>query len=380
MLSDDAAAGEPATGTERVDGLEVVTIEEDGRWYVSVFYSLADAARRENGAPPPDFGNGIEPDGADSPEGAVRELVDAGTSLDVRRAIALMPPDEGRVLHDYAPLFIDSIEQAVEDEGESLRAEVSRLDLSTSRDGDDTIVRVDGFTASATVDGSATQVDFDGECAVITVDGEDERTCAGDANVPTGALGPFSSMFGGDTRSGLPSPDLGIVVVERDGEWYVSPIRTAIRPFLEVLRAIDREALDGVDDFFGRSLFGPFAAAGDVDTLERGPMRADSSDRRAQSDLRNALVAFKVGYIDAGEWPTDPQLLSQIEPSLVFMPYGGVAIPGVIAYAVDGEQVRLVTRGEAQCFYIADDGSTVSYAADARCGDPSAQRYTTDGW
>ena len=84
----------------------ITTIKQDGRWYVSLFYSIAEAARRDTGAPAPTTEGAIQAKGADSPQAAVDELIDALEQGDVERLIELTPPDEMAVLHDYAPLFL----------------------------------------------------------------------------------------------------------------------------------------------------------------------------------------------------------------------------------------------------------------------------------
>jgi hypothetical protein len=85
----------------------IATIKQDGRWYVSVFYTVAELIRQEADAAPPDPAQSVAAEGADSPEAAVEQMIDAIRRVDLRRLIALSPPDEMAVLHDYAPLFLD---------------------------------------------------------------------------------------------------------------------------------------------------------------------------------------------------------------------------------------------------------------------------------
>ena len=46
---------------------EFVIVEEDGSWYLSFWYTVAEAARAESNEPVPSFGAGVVPVGADSP-------------------------------------------------------------------------------------------------------------------------------------------------------------------------------------------------------------------------------------------------------------------------------------------------------------------------
>jgi hypothetical protein len=88
----------------------LTTIKQDGRWYVSLFYTIAEAARRDAGAPAPSTAERVPAKGESSPAAAVDEMIDALEHGDARRLVALAPPDEMAVLHDYAPLFLQNIE------------------------------------------------------------------------------------------------------------------------------------------------------------------------------------------------------------------------------------------------------------------------------
>jgi hypothetical protein len=89
----------------------IATIKQDGRWYVSLFYTVAEGIRRGADAAPPDPAQAVAAQGADSPEAAVEQMIDAIRRVDMRRLIALSPPDEMAVLHDYAPLFLDHVQK-----------------------------------------------------------------------------------------------------------------------------------------------------------------------------------------------------------------------------------------------------------------------------
>lgn len=92
----------------------LTTIKQGGRWYVSIFYTAAEAARARADAPAPTTEQAIHAKGAESPEAAVDDLIDALERGDVRRLIELAPPDEMAVLHDYAPLFLDEVKASGE--------------------------------------------------------------------------------------------------------------------------------------------------------------------------------------------------------------------------------------------------------------------------
>lgn len=92
----------------------LTTIKQDGGWYVSLFYTVAETARAGADAPAPTTEQAIPAKGAESPEAAVDQLIDALERGDVRRLVELAPPDEMAVLHDYAPLFLDEVKASGE--------------------------------------------------------------------------------------------------------------------------------------------------------------------------------------------------------------------------------------------------------------------------
>jgi hypothetical protein len=248
-LTGEELPAEPETGTSSIDPTDsqdsdpVAAIKENGRWYVSVNYSVAEAMRRDAHAPAPHFGHELQAHGASSPEEAVSQMVRAVVGLDAQRAVELLPPDEGRVVRDYAPLFLDDAKRAATDAG--FHVDVKRLDLDADRSGSHAVVAIKGFDAAYTYeDGTNTgTVSYDGRC--LTYGGRavapgEGRVCPDDAGGPE-ALTNIASRL----------PAQGIVVVERDGQWYVSPTRTVLESLLGVLKTVQRSDLDGLRDFFG---------------------------------------------------------------------------------------------------------------------------------
>lgn len=240
-LLGDELGSEPESGSDEIttrDEVELVTIEEGGRWYVSIWYSVAESIRKETREPAPVFGSGLTARGSDSPERAVRELVDAATRLDARRVIELLPPDEARALHDYAPLFLDDAESAAEDAREGFEVHVDELELASKRDGDEAVVTVRSLALSGVVWGAEFAYRFDGRCMDARFGDESHRTCPED-------LGKTFSFL-----SALPLPhtadSAGVVVVRRDGAWYVSPTRSVLHGVVGTLRALDRDHVKAI--------------------------------------------------------------------------------------------------------------------------------------
>ena len=218
------------------NGPVLVALREGGRWYVSFWYSVAEAARNGAGeAPEP--GDGVPAAGAATPEDAVRDFLEAAAHLDVRRLIELMPPDEAAALHDYAPLFLGQAEQGTAEVRRLFELRLEALELSSKGVDGGTLVQVRSVALSGS--GGGASFEFRDGCVRFEVGGEEQRTCAGDVeagDVPA----PLRPLLGLGDRQ----PDLGFVTVERDGAWFVSPTRTVMGGLVALASAFEREDLD----------------------------------------------------------------------------------------------------------------------------------------
>lgn len=288
----DAGGGldEVTTTTDLVDGerVELVVVEDDG-WHVSLGYTLAEAARVAAGAPLPDFGAGVAPAGADSPEGVVEAVVQAGTELDVERLIALLAPGEASALHDYAPLFLPEAEAAIAEVRAATSFDISVDDLQTEveRDGDVASVRITAFAVSGQIDGEPFSVSSDGECVHVSAAGIDEEQCPGDLGATAGPL------------PGL-NEESALVVVEVDGVWYLSPVRTVTEGALAFLGILEPQDLRDPQAAVSRLLggAGPFAPGMGLGAPELdggAPDDAELEGWGAEVDGSDELEGFEDG-------------------------------------------------------------------------------------
>ena len=248
-----ATASAPEVSDLRGDGpTEVlVAVEEDGRWYFSLWYTVAELSRRESGAPMPDLARRVNANGADSAEGAVDAFLRAAVRLDLQRMIELLPPDEARALHDYAPLFLDEAREAGEEFRRSVQVDITQLDLRTAgRNGDRTLVQIERLGFDGVVRDENLRITYRDGCATlapITGRGQPERICPGDFE--DGAPELFERFLGTDSPDiDVEQPALGFATVERDGKWYVSPTATVLDNILAVLKVLDRGDLDALRD------------------------------------------------------------------------------------------------------------------------------------
>jgi hypothetical protein len=229
------SAHDPGPFSGQVSDLKLVTVKEDGGWYVGVQGSLARLADEEPGSPGPDFAGGFPQQGADSPEAAARQMIDAMYAHDVRREIELTPVSESAALHVWGP----SLEAAMRrsDYGDS-NVQLRSLTLAVE-DGDDgaKVVRPTAYRVTSDVDGGQRSVEFDGRCVTTTFPRSTDSVEAG----PHRVCGPFtgepvSTILGGFyTLLGWGGPP-NLAVVEEDGKWFVS-----------VTRTLAASILDGVD-------------------------------------------------------------------------------------------------------------------------------------
>jgi hypothetical protein len=237
------------TSTTQLTGKDVpqiVTLQSGGHWYVSLWYSVAEAARKDSGKPVPDFGHGVPAVGADTPEAAVRDLADAAVKLDVRRMVELTPPDEAAALHDYAPLFLPDVEKSAKD----WTAKISALDLNSTVNGDRGIVRITKL--AFTVDNDSETVTYDGKC-LDTKYKDDPQSATHSCNDG----GIFNSFRGLDSTDPhvppfpkIPKADLGIRTVKVDGKWYISPTHTVLDNLVAEARAFDRPTIDAIQKWW----------------------------------------------------------------------------------------------------------------------------------
>ncbi len=219
----------------------ITTIKDGDKWFVSLWYTIAETGRREMRAPVPDFGNGIAARGEATPEAAVEQFLRAAVLLDVRRLIELTPPNEARALHDYAPLFIDAAEAGAREARKQYDAEVGKLVLTGRVDGNRALVKIGELAFNARIPAIGMSFDYDGNCATVT--GEF-----------FGSDSPIRQCGQGLAAPGfpdLPTPDMGFVAVREDGLWYVSPTGTLLDGILAVFTVLEPSHLEMFTQLFG---------------------------------------------------------------------------------------------------------------------------------
>lgn len=382
--------------TEDISDLHFVAVEDDGGWYVSIGYSVAELARIDSGAQAPDFDGRIAPEGADSPEGAVQQLVEAGIAADPEAAIAMLDPGEMAALYDYAPLFLDEWEGVDDD----YSFEVDDLDLVAEGSGDVRRVRIDSLEWSWDDEYEHNEVTFDGECleyrteedggslfATVDEDGElvdtsdfeddyaDEEYWTRDRWCSDGYSYRNSYDDEWTHEDSMPSTDFdfAVTVVEVDGRWFVSPTRTLLDTGLDALRAVDPEDVkEWFDDEEGLCWFG---CSSEFETIDEYPVALDEcldasdavfdealdhfgddgdwvydrADHLSQEDLRTCLE----GLVEDGEIDQD-DLDEFLFPNECYAAYTGLTL-------ADSEDAWAAADAEVAACYEAEFPTTVYY-------------------
>jgi hypothetical protein len=254
LLIDEAFGGDrPDLDSEPQESdvdWKLATVKRDGRWYLSAFYSIAENARA-GGDDIPD--SPIVARGADTPDGAVQAIFDAVDDLDLEALIAALNPNEAEALQRYAPMFIDSAQQELDD----LDAKIAFSDtkFTVIGDGDRRTVTVDGFDMTVTADGTETSIETADGCTVVTSGDDTFNTCelGGTIDEGLGVLGlddneDLKSLITTVQEAFSDMKPVGITVQNVDGKWFVSPVGTYYDILLATLAALDKDELTAIID------------------------------------------------------------------------------------------------------------------------------------
>jgi hypothetical protein len=245
-------------------GVRIATVEQAGRWYVSVFYTAADAAAKHQIPSSSDY---IPAHGAATAVAAVHDEVTDLLGGKLSDALGLISPDELGAVHDYGGLLL-SAGQGFPDTG----IKINTLDLNQTGLSDGAVRVTLAKIALTLPSGEAISVTEDGACFTTTIAGTTKKECAADtikglesalSNFRCGGLfgavsgSGFSSQSGSSTGPGLPTDGstspadpcgnptpltsaqkaalthlvtgetgLGFIVSQTDGQWYLDPVRT----------------------------------------------------------------------------------------------------------------------------------------------------------
>ena len=284
ILGDEIDKATVETSNESLkagDGSDPLVMQKIGRrWYLSINYSAAEAARRASATPfdVPVKGGGVAAKGADSAEAAVAEMIAAAGRFDVRRMIELLPPDEFAALHDYAGQFIGETEEAVAEARRVATITIAPKLRSTTITDDRVLVSIVDLPATVKIanegvvaegryankkfsgqmttdDGEVLKADYKNGCLTLVIDRETKKGCGqkgiaelfsefSGQEIDTDSLSTGGLNYGQACAAQQRKPNFGMIVVKRDGKWFVSPTRTLLDSMTALMKTVDRSDLD----------------------------------------------------------------------------------------------------------------------------------------
>ncbi|MDH3293777.1 MAG: hypothetical protein OER95_05600, partial [Acidimicrobiia bacterium] len=197
----------------------------DGSWYFSLFYSVAEDLRRDAGRAAPGFDGERLAVGADEPKEAVEEMFKSLIELDFIVALNRLDPVEFEALYDYRELLDPTIEELMDDAGQTADEagatwELTRLITSSNEIRGRTTVGVELIEATITAEGAFMNLSMQDGCLVV-----ERRDETGTETTNTCELSEeLAAELPPDTPDWLLNDrtQFNIRVVERNGRWYVS--------------------------------------------------------------------------------------------------------------------------------------------------------------
>jgi hypothetical protein len=214
---------EVAAGATDGAPLRIMTIEQDGRWYVSPMYTLLEAWRVGQGLPAPDFSEPFdyEGTGSDSATAAVEDAVQAVTAFDVDGFLDQLSPGEAGALYRYRATIAAALNRdgLLAEARSEVALNVDAIETSAGEEVDGR-VPVTVRTASGSVVAGDDYYDWslDRNCVSVRDDGGTEGVCLDEAFAEAGLSPEMAAQF----------PELRILTIEEDGRWYLSPLATLV--------------------------------------------------------------------------------------------------------------------------------------------------------
>jgi hypothetical protein len=249
LLDNDADPSEltaEASDPEEFE-LPLAAVREDGRWYVSAFYTIAELARHDQDEVPDIPVEGIPAVGADSPEDAMDNMIDGIEALDLEGIIGSLNPNEFEALQRYAPLFIADAQADIDDSDAAISIDDPEYTVSGS--GDERSVAVDFIRITVNDEEDPGTVTLQDGCWTVEAGGETVNTCElGDDMSQLEDLfddpEPVRQLIDVFRTTFADYENPGFTVNQVDGKWYFSPIGTTADQLLAVLRAVDRQEVE----------------------------------------------------------------------------------------------------------------------------------------
>jgi hypothetical protein len=218
--------------------IRISTVERDGAWYPSLFYTLADYWAQSAGVGPVTTADAIPGAGKGSPEEAVDAMIQALIDQDATATIGLLPPDEMSAVHAYGRKIADAIGSGAGAADVQIDTEWNESDVTGGK-----LLSVKSMQFTA--EGESGSIEIDQAAGSVTVtDGSDTQTFDADSLselIGAGQLEEIHPNMPDFVQRMLKAAlGLGVVATEVDGQWYVSPLRSYSGIFTTLLGGMEQ--------------------------------------------------------------------------------------------------------------------------------------------
>ena len=155
--------------------IRIATVLEDGKWYPSVFYTIADAWAQHSHLGNPTAADAIPAVGASSPEAVMDQVASVLSTRDLAGLIAITPPDEMQVLHDYGQMIVRA---ANVKDSTTPAFTISNTSWNVADTTGGKLVSIKALTV--TVNGTSTTITRDGDSLTVATAGKPPVTVTED--------------------------------------------------------------------------------------------------------------------------------------------------------------------------------------------------------
>lgn len=283
----------PRDEDQRTGRPGLVTVRDDGDWYVSLSYSIADHLRVSKGVALPDLVSPPAPAGADTPEQAMTMAFRGLYGGSTGELMAVLDPVSGGAILRYTAVLRspDTPDGAGSGSGADEPSDVTRW--SAAGTGDRRTVTLAEYTTGSP--------DPTGGAITLTSEQRCVSYAPGDPCVE-----PLPASYW----------DRGFTAIRRDGRWYVDPVSGAVDLFLgtfatRTARFESAAVSSGVESSIGSD--GPGVATLDAlaGTSDAPPeARLDAGNTDAEHPAGRWSLAFQAGI------PPSPQVLHLVSGCL----------------------------------------------------------------
>lgn len=264
--------------------LRIMTVQRDGKWYVSPMYTLLEQWRASEGLPAPDFTQelDLEGTGAASATAAVEEATGAVATYDVDALLDLLSPDEAAALYHYRDAIVMALHRdgALAELQEEGYLTVDDVDAVEGEEIDGRVpVTIRGATGTLVADEGDDVYSWtlQGNCISWVRNGDSDGGCLDEAFTEMGLGADLAAEF----------QSLTILTHEVDGRWYLSPLATLVADARNVVADLDADDVTGV---LGVPQFGSV----DAELTEGATAEAELTDPFGSALFQMEVPAGKV--------------------------------------------------------------------------------------